>query len=35
MTDLDTRPIDRQPYELGDRYRFAWTPASPEQGAPT
>ena len=21
MTDLDTRPIDRQPYELGDRYR--------------
>ena len=21
--------------QLGDRYRFAWTPASPEQGAPT
>ncbi|KAA0102177.1 indolepyruvate ferredoxin oxidoreductase family protein [Mycolicibacterium sp. P1-18] len=21
MTDLDTRPADRQPYELGDRYR--------------
>ncbi|GAB7066779.1 indolepyruvate ferredoxin oxidoreductase family protein [Mycobacterium hodleri] len=21
MTDLDTRPTDRQPYELGDRYR--------------
>ena len=21
--------------QLGDRYRFAWTPSSPEQGAPT
>src|SRR3954463_14880524 len=21
MTDLDTRPADRQPYKLGDRYR--------------
>jgi hypothetical protein len=21
--------------QLGDRYRFAWTPSTPEQGAPT